>query len=59
MLNTNSEYLRPEIMDVLRAFCCEEEDFTHYFSFARDKFFNSIEYRGEFYYYENEGEAEY
>lgn len=58
MLNTNSEYLRPEIMDVLRAFCCEEEDFTHYFSFSRDKFFNSIEYRGEFYDYENEGVAE-
>lgn len=58
MLNTNSEYLRPEIMDVLRAFCCEEEDFTHYFSFARGKFFNSIEYLGEFYDYENESEVE-
>ncbi len=58
MLTTNSEYLRPEIMDVLRAFGCEEEDFTHYFSFSRGKFFNSIEYLGEFHDFEDSFEAE-
>ena len=58
MLNTNSEYLRPEIMDVIRAFNCEEEDFTHYFEYAGGKFFNSIEYCGEFYDFENECDAE-
>ncbi len=58
MLNTNSEYLRPEIMDVLRAFDCEEEHFTHYFEYAGGKFFNSIEYGGGFYDFENEAEAE-
>lgn len=49
MLNTNSEYLRPEIMDVLRAFDCENEDFLHYFSGSCGEFLNSIEYNGEFY----------
>ena len=45
-------------MDVLRAFDCEEEHFTHYFEYAGGKFFNSIEYGGEFYDFENEAEAE-
>lgn len=45
-------------MDVLRAFCCEGEDFTHYFAFSDGKFFNSIEYLGEFYDFENECAAE-
>lgn len=58
MLNTNSEYLRPEIMDVIRAFDCEEDDFTHYFEYAGGKFFNSIEYRGEFYDFEDEEAVE-
>ena len=58
MLTTNSEYLRPEIMDVIRAFDCEDADFTHYFSFGKDKFFNCIEYGGEFYDFENEYETE-
>lgn len=58
MLETNSEYLRPEIMDVLRAFDCEEENFTHYFSYGKGKFFNSIEYKGEFYDFEDEFETE-
>ena len=58
MLTTNSEYLRPEIMDVIRAFDCEEEDFTHYFEFANGRFFNSIEYGGEFYDFEDECEPE-
>lgn len=54
MLNTNCEFLRPEIMDVLRAFDCEEEEFTHYFSYSSGKFFNVIEYRSSFYDFENE-----
>lgn len=58
MLNTNSEYLRPEIMDVIRAFGCEDEDFTHYFSFGEGKFFNAVEYCGEFYDFEKECEVE-
>ena len=49
MLNTNCEYLRPEIMDVLRAFGREEEEFTHYFSYSGGKFFNTVEYRSQFY----------
>lgn len=58
MLSTNSEYLRPEIMDVLRAFGCEDEDFTHYFAFNDGKFFNCIEYLGEFHDFENEFKIE-
>lgn len=58
MLSTNNEYLRPEIMDVIRAFDCEEEDFTHYFSFTGGKFFNSIEYKGSFHDFENEYKVE-
>ncbi len=58
MLTTNSEYLRPEIMDVLRAFNCEEEDFTHYFSHGGDKFFNCIEYGGNFSDFEVEQKVE-
>ncbi len=58
MLNTNSETLRPEIMDVLRAFDCEDEDFTHYFEFSCGKFFNSIEFGGEFYDFEDTDEVE-
>ena len=58
MLNTNSEYLKPEIMDVIRAFGCEDDDFTHYFSFGSGRFFNSVEYNGNFYDYENEYEVE-
>ena len=46
MLNTNTEFLRPEIMDVLRLFDCEGEDFTHYFYSEADKYINCIEYRG-------------
>ena len=45
-------------MDVIRAFDCEDENFTHYFEYAGGKFFNSIEYRGEFYDFEDEAEVE-
>lgn len=58
MLTTNYEYLRPEIMDVLRAFGCDDGDFTHYFSFSGGKFYNSIEYGGEFFDFEDEFEVE-
>ncbi len=54
MLNTNCEALREEIMLVIRAFDCEDEDFTHYFSSSCGKFFNSIEYAGRFYDFEEE-----
>ena len=53
MLITNSEYLRPELMDIIRAFDCEDEEITHYFSFSEGKYFNSIEYEGEFYDFED------
>ena len=49
MLNTNAEFLRPEIMDVIRLFDAEEENFTHYFSFGGEEYYNCVEYRGEFF----------
>ncbi len=58
MLNTNSEGLREEIMQVIRAFDCVDEDFTHYFSCSGNKFFNSVEYNGTFYDFEEEFKAE-
>ncbi|MBD5585041.1 MAG: coproporphyrinogen dehydrogenase HemZ [Clostridia bacterium] len=58
MLNTNSEGLREEIMLVIRAFDCENEDFTHYFSCSGGKFLNAIEYKGNFYDFEEEYKAE-
>ncbi|MCM1439214.1 MAG: coproporphyrinogen dehydrogenase HemZ [Roseburia sp.] len=63
MLNTNSEYLRAEIMDVIRLFDAENEDFTHYFSYASNEYYNCIEYNGEFYDFcdkrDTENEIEY
>ncbi|MDE6613090.1 MAG: hypothetical protein K2K28_00855, partial [Clostridia bacterium] len=58
MLLTNSEYLRPEIMDILRAFGCDNADMTHYFSYGGGKFYNCIEYLGNFYDFENEFKVE-
>lgn len=49
MLNTNSEYLRPEIMDVIRLFNAEEEEIAHYFSYGANEYYNCIEYGGKFY----------
>ncbi len=49
MLNTNSEYLRAEIMDVIRLFNAEDEDFTHYFSYGANEYYNCIDYGGAFY----------
>ncbi len=58
MLNTNSEYLRPEIMDVLRAFDAENEEFTHYFSCSCGEILNCIEYGGKIYDFSEKYEAE-
>lgn len=49
MLNTNSEYLRAEIMDVIRLFDVEDEEITHYFSYGANEYYNCIEYGGKFY----------
>ena len=49
MLNTNAEWLLPEIMDIVRLFDYENEDFTHYFYFTNDKYINCIDYRGSIY----------
>lgn len=49
MLNTNTEFLRAEILDVLRLFDAENEQFTHYFSYGNGEYYNCIEYKGEFY----------
>lgn len=57
-MNTNSEGLRDEIMLVLRAFDAENEEFTHYFSCSGGKFLNSIEFKGEFYDFEEDYKAE-
>lgn len=40
-------------MDVLRLFDKEEEEFTHYFSYSGGKFYNVIEYRSQFYDFED------
>lgn len=58
MLKTNCENFRADIMDVLRAFGCEEEEFTHYFSSAGGKMFNRIEYCGKFYDFSEDYTAE-
>lgn len=63
MLNTNTEWLRAEIMDVIRLFDAEVEDFTHYFSYGANEYYNCIEYGGEFYDFtekqDTEGETEF
>lgn len=58
MLKTNSSALYEEMMLVVRAFGCEDEDIEHYFSCSGGKFFNSVEYAGGFYDYEEEYKAE-
>lgn len=58
MLNTNSEYLRTEIYDVIRLFGAEDEDITHYFSYSANEYFNCIEYGGRFYDFRNEIKTE-
>lgn len=58
MLNTNCEFLYTEIMDIIRAFYADGEDFTHYFSMSGGEFLNSIEYDGKFYDFKEEYAAE-
>ncbi|MCD8293822.1 MAG: coproporphyrinogen dehydrogenase HemZ [Clostridia bacterium] len=48
MLESNAEFLVPEIMDVIRAYGREQDDFVHYFSYSGGKTFNSIQYDGAF-----------
>ena len=49
MLHTNTEFLHAEIMDVIRLFNAEGEEFTHYFSYGNGEYYNCIEYGGSFY----------
>lgn len=58
MLTTNCEYLRAEIMDVIRLFGAENENITHYFSYHAGKYFNAVEYDGAVFDYEEEQETE-
>lgn len=58
MLNTNSEYLRPEIMDVIRLFDAEDDEITHYFSYGANEYYNCIEYGGKFYDFKNQKQTE-
>lgn len=58
MLITNSDFLRPEIMDILRAYGLERGDITHYYEFADGKFLNTIAYEDEFYDFADECTAE-
>ncbi len=46
MLSTDCEFLRHEIMDVLRLFGAEERDFSHTFAREGDKFINTVECGG-------------
>ena len=55
MLNTDSEFLRQEIMDVLRIFCAEDEDFLHSFKVDGNDFHNKIIYENKEYNFVNRG----
>ena len=54
MLNTNCEFLHSEIMDIIRAFYADGEDYNHYFSLSGNEFLNVIEYDGKFYDFKEE-----
>ncbi len=58
MLRTNCEYLRAEIMDVLRAFGKEDMDCTHYFSYSKGEFLNCIQSGDKFYDFVQKAEPE-
>lgn len=49
----NSEWLLPEIMDVIRLFNAEEEKFGYHFEYSNNDYYNCIEYAGNFYDYKN------
>ena len=63
MLTTDCRFLHAEIMDVLRLFGCEEQDFIHSFSREGDSFINTITACGEEHTFENSypavGETEF
>lgn len=50
---SNSEWLLPEIMDVIRLFGAEGGTFGHHFEYSAGNYYNSIEYGGKFYDYKN------
>lgn len=58
MLNTNAEFLRAEIMDVLRLFGAEERDFTHTFSREGENFINTVACEGKARTFSDEWHAE-
>lgn len=45
----NCDWLVPEIMDVVRLFEAEDEDFGHHFEYNAGNYYNCIEYNGKFY----------
>ena len=47
MLTANCQFLHAEVMDVLRLFGCEGQDFVHTFSHEGDNFINTIQAFGE------------
>ncbi len=49
----NCEWLRPEIMDVIRLFNAENEHFGHYFDYSDGNYYNCIEYGGKFFDFRN------
>lgn len=49
----NCQWLEPEVMDIVRLFNAENEVFGHYFDYSGGKYYNSIEYGGQFYDFEN------
>ena len=53
----NCAWLEPEIMDVVRLFGAQDENFGHYFNYSGGKYYNSIEYGGQFYDFENFADA--
>ena len=49
----NCNWLEPEVMDVIRLFGAEGEAFGYYFDYSGGRFFNCIEYNGEFFDFED------
>lgn len=55
MLVTNLDKLAPEIMDVIRLYNADDENFTHVFSFENGVFINVIRYENDTYISKNSG----
>lgn len=49
----NCDWLVPEIMDVVRLFDCDNEDFGHRFEYNNGTYYNHIEYGGDIFSFEN------